>query len=352
MRNKQIFTGSLILLLGYLTESILSYNGFIGYSLENGNLAWYGLHHGLLTWKALNVIGLCVIISSIVLYELYKDGGHLKVSRNIIVLSLLAVAVLVLTPLIGDLIRAYIYPWWSTDDTSMQYRWPPSSLGELALRLILIALNGYMEPLFPFLSTAFVGMIFGIVLSQENPDPKFPRYAMISGFVAIFAGIGLVMLGLNDQPPINFRQEVPWFLISLGGQICSLSLLLWIVEFKGHVRSFKWFSTFWRRWGMMALSIYCLQIIDFPLKIFIYLMTDQTAYVRESLSFSWSLIMTLLTILWIDLILRVWAKFDFKYSFEWIIVRLTTKAEGIKSSRTQVDEVVYKVEPMVYTRPV
>ena len=258
--------------------------------------------------------------------------------------------VLILTPVISLAIKSYIYPWWSTDSHSDQFSWPPESFGELILRLVLIAINGYMQPLFPFLSTAFIGTIFGIMISQDNPNRKFPVYAMLSGIFCIILGIVLILLGIDSQPPINFRQEVPWFLIGLGGQIWAVAFLLWIVEFKGHVKSFKYFSRFWRRWGMMALTIYCLQIIDFPLKYIVYLVTGEEAHIRESLSLRWSLYMIILTILWIDFLLRIWARYDFKYSFEWIIIQLTTRSQGIKSSRTQVKAVVQDVEPIVFRK--
>lgn len=348
VRNKQIFTGSLVLLLGYLIEMTISYSGFIGKSLIQRKIVWSGLHYGLLAWKALNVIGLCVIISSILLYELYKDNGHLQIRRNITILAALTLIVLILTPILDWVIRSYIYSWWSTDDSSTQFKWPPQSFAELILRMLLVALNGYMQPLFPYLSTAFIGTMFGMVLSQDNPNMKFPRYGMLTGVFCIILGIVLILLGINAETPINFRQEVPWFLIALGGQIFAVSFFLWIVEFKGHINSFKYLSTFWRRWGMMALSIYCLQIIDYPLKILVYLISGEKAHVKESLSFEWSLFMVILTIIWFDLILRIWARYDFKYSFEWIIVQLTTKSRGMKSKRTQVKAVIHDVEPIIY----
>ena len=350
LRNRQIYTGFLVLILGYLTESIISYNGFIGYSLSQGKADPGGFYHGLLTWKALQIIGLSIMVSSVVVYELYKDNGHLKVKRNISVLACLAVAVLILTPVINWTIRHTVYSWWSPSDVKTQFDWPPQSFGELLLRLFLVAVNGYMEPIFPFLTTAFIGVIFGIVLSQENPDMEFPVYAMLTGFLTTIFGIVLILLGVDSKTPINFRTEIPWFMISLGGQIFSVALLLYIVEFHGHVESFTKFTTFWRRWGMMALSIYCLQIIDFIPKIIVYVITGERAHKRGGLDIAWTFLMIAITIIWFEVLLRIWSKRDFKYSLEWIIVNLTTRAHGFKTSRMQVKSVVYDIEPMKFQR--
>ena len=40
-------------------------------------------------------------------------------------------------------------------------------------------------------------------------------------------------------------------------------------------------------------------------------------------------------------VLRVWEKYDFKYSFEWLMILVVSKAIGRKSSRLNVADVLY-----------
>ena len=73
----------------------------------------------------------------------------------------------------------------------------------------------------------------------------------------------------------------------------TLSFFLWFVEFRGNVEIFKRLSAPWRLWGMMALTIYCWQLVDIPMR---YLFTfisghDATrpAMLEKELVFKWKI---------------------------------------------------------------
>lgn len=347
MRNKQVWTGVLILIIAYFTEAVTAYSGFLGSSFRNKAWNPQKLSNGLFNWETLNAIGASIIITSLVVYYLYRNGGQEKTSRNVRVLSILAAICLLLTPVIGWLINRFVYPWWLSDIDN-QFRWPAGFL-DVITRMILIPFNGNIEPLFPFLTTAFIGTIFGIYLSQEKPPHHLPVWGIILGLFFIISAVFLVLVGVDLTPSLGHRPDIPWYLIGLGGQIISLSVLLWIVEFKGYVNKFKQYTIFWRRWGMLALTIYCWQIIDIPLRYLVYFLTNWPAHLSNQLTVEQTLVMIVLTLAWWDLLLRLWSRIDFKYSYEWTVVWLMTQSLGIRSARMKVEEVIHKVTPMKFS---
>jgi uncharacterized membrane protein len=347
IRRRQVQTGVLLLILAYLAESLTVYTGFIGYAFHSGSFSDYGLIRGFMDWRTLHIISFSLITTSIYLSMLYRQDGYLKLKRNLLVTAILALCFVILTPVIEQVIQQHIYSWWAEGDPEQQYI-IPSSLSAFALKFFLIAINGHLEPIFPFFASALIGVMFGMVLSQDQPPKTFPRYAMAGGVAVLLSSLMLFAFGNGLQPPFLFHRNTAWFLMGLGGQICSLALLLWLVEFRGNTDWFKNRTTFWRRWGMSALTIYCLQTLDIPLRLLLHLITGLDSHVKGGLSFEYTVLLSILTFLWWDLILRIWAEFDYKFSLEWIMVHITSRTSAGTTRRTDLREVVYDVEPIEY----
>ncbi|RMH16154.1 MAG: DUF1624 domain-containing protein [Gammaproteobacteria bacterium] len=356
LRNRQLMNGFAILVIAFITEMFTTYAGLAGNLYTRRKFEWFNIYRGLFNWETLNAVGLSIVITSLLLHRLYKDGGDQKVGRNIGVLAVLSFLVIALEPVVNYLIRRFIYLWWTYAFDERQYKlnsqtnFFSNNVVETLFRIPVIALNGHLEPLFPFLGTAFVGTIFGIVLSQEVQRRSYPKYGILFGLALI--GLALFMAAFGFDPmnvTLGFRPDSAWYLLGLGGQVLTLSVFLYFVEYRGNTVGFKKISRYWRRWGMLALTIYAFQPIDIPLREFIHVVFGLPTNKNHTLNEFQTLFVTIMVLIYLDIILRLWSRVNFKYSWEWIIVNLFSRKTGIKSERLNIVYVIDEVEPLDFS---
>jgi len=137
------------------------------------------------------------------------------------------------------------------------------------------------------------------------------------------------------------RPTLSYFLILMGMWIGVVSLLLWLVEYRGKGKQFaeNRVIKYFRLWGMIALSIYVLQIyMLLPRWLFSFLVDDNL--LNEKLPYEkarYALLVAVLILLFFNYAIKLWSKVNFKYSFEWFIIRLTKGKRKEVSPRLNVD---------------
>ncbi|MHA1742987.1 MAG: hypothetical protein ACTSV6_01895, partial [Candidatus Heimdallarchaeota archaeon] len=160
----------------------------------------------------------------------------------------------------------------------------------------------------------------------------------------IFITAGFVTLG-NNRPALGN------FLLMLGGQLGVIFLLLGLVEYRGRGEKFanRRIVKHLRLWGMISLSIYVLAIFDlFPrwcLSAIYNLIYSSNINLMQSSLFGYgkelqALGVAVFVIFTYELLVYLWSKNDFKYSFEWFVIRLQTLGSAIVSSRLNVDLII------------
>ena len=350
--KKNVVSGSALLLVGYFTEIVINLYGLLGRILEQNADNWYdGFFYGLYLFETLQTIGASIIINALLFGILYRNGGHKKIQRNMYILLLLALAVLILTPVINTIIRVLWYPWWGTTGAQVeQFMGVPASPFALLFNLLLIPLAGVAQPLFPFLCTSFIGSIIGIAISQPKPSRNFARYGYIAAFSALI--LSILVSSFNGLVNFNFlsniRRETSWYLFTLFGQILIIVFLISIIEFRGKPKRSLKITLYHRRWSVIALSIYSLQILFFLARFPLQLITGQPFAEFQKLNLILALVALPAIILVWEIIIFAWSKVNFIYSFEWFLVQLGQRSSGISSDKLNFRKVVYDVEPYYF----
>jgi hypothetical protein len=105
-----------------------------------------------------------------------------------------------------------------------------------------------------------------------------------------------------------------------------------------------------RRWAMIALTVYALEIFDiFPewtLNLFLGNITGLNFFERifnlDQLPLA--LAVAVYSVFWYYLLLLLWGKFNYKWSFEWLLIQIQGLVSKQKSQRLNVDLMLKKVE--------
>jgi len=343
----QVMGGAVLLLAAILVESIIGYHGYLG-EVVLGNperwdmILWRGFH-----METIHTIAFCIMINGVVQGLLSLRGGAKKPFRNMRIYAFLALLCLFLTVPVYEGLRALQpgYPsseWHSSlagRDIEVQYAViGESSLPEILLKALMMPLGGNPEPIFPFLAVSFIGSIIGIYLCIGRADPDFIKKGIIVSLGALITGtLGLVLTIAGGHASIdllldNFYQ-VPnlypslwlwWFLMLTGTQLVFLLLIIRLVEFRGIGSRFAECTTSLRRFGFVAFTVYTFQFIDVIPRLLLQLVPcvgDMYPYPAK-LSFFLILVMMPLTMLWWELVLRIWERFGYVGGMEWIIGKI------------------------------
>jgi len=309
--------------------------------------------------ETLQAIGWAMILNSIVHYFLMRNKGYEKFKRNMIVYAILTFVII-----------ASSYPiWLGVDNYLVNGRgfsvWPNEFVANDYPTIgvyILTVLTGDLEPMFPFLATSFAGSMIGLCLAKPKVPKKLPRYL---GFVTLgFFVLGGVFIPIGEvtgDPRLVFdftwfRPNLPYFFILMGVWIGMVGLFLRLVEFRGKGEKFATSNVgkYFRRWGIIALTIYSLQIFALlPRWLLSFLLpSDQNLliYLFPKYSEGYVLLVAMFMVLSYDLLIKLWAKINFKFTFEWFIVRLASRGSRYPvSQRLNTKRILDETEWINYT---
>ena len=366
MLAKQLFAGFAIYVIGLLSEGFFQYHGVFGKSLLTRTWRIDKFSHILHT-EAINSIGISIMILGIIFYFLsFRDGAN-KPLRNTIILAIIGIAVVVLSPLMYDVASRAIGSYIDLGGGQLGYsyydvQYDFNSVGEFFNRLGWAILVGKEQPLFPFLAVVCIGAILGNYLAQEKPKRKITGIGMIAGGVLIILGAVLLLLeedimgaivGISDTVhPIFF------FCILTGLQLLVICGWLRAFEFnpKRDMVKYTKRTRFFRRWGLVSLTLYILQyFIEYLCEWLGELATGIPFLTRWGVdNFLYVITMMVLVVAVWDLVFRIWEKLKFVGTFEWQLTSLSAvvlNPRGEKSKKAQrmnIRQTLYEPEPVVF----
>ncbi len=347
---KQVITGLGLLVAGAITEGLFYY-GYLGNSIR-GSITqgisafrvtsfWDQFGRAFFTMETLQAIGWCMIINGIIHYFLMRKKGYQKQKRNTIIYTVLAFIIIassyfVWTGVDNYLINTKGFSAWPSEFVANDY---PS-----ITTYILTVLTGDLEPLFPFLAVSFIGSIIGLVLAKPKVPRKFPRYLGYSTLLFfVLGGIVLAVGEVTKDPLIQFdftwfRPNLSYFLILIGIWIGLIALLLRLVEFRGKGEEFATSRAgrYFRLWGIIALTVFSLQIFSMLPKWLFSFLVPENLLLHKILpkgSEGYVILLTLMIVFVYDLMIRLWSKVNFKFSFEWFILKASSKGSGYPVSQ-------------------
>ncbi|MGA1866492.1 MAG: hypothetical protein ACMUFK_03380 [Thermoplasmatota archaeon] len=342
---RQIMGGLLLLLFAFIVESAIGHYGFIGrmaYWDPLGDISFSTqvsenlprLYYRGFHFMTLHTIAWSIIINSIVQWVMYRKGGFIKDKRNVGIFGILSLMVLILTPLAwwfaGTVVDGYPYATYPGTDRMVQYPLAGvTGLFDLVKLFFLGPLAGQTEPLFPFLSIAFIGSIIGIYLTQEKQPSGFCTRGIKTGITFLALGIlGIFLVWeLHFDSWTNFTRNpfdimklgiwLPVILFTTGGQIIVLFLLLRLVEFREASYRFAERTKILRRFGAVSLTIYTFQYIDaFPRFLLTLIPGVEVFGDRDGMITS--IIVTIIVLGFWNVLLMLWSKVRFIGSAEWL----------------------------------
>jgi hypothetical protein len=354
---KRVITGVVLLFVDHLIEGF-GYWGLLGKGLRTGN--WKNLNdiwNPLYMIQTLEMIAWAIIITSIINYFLLRNKGHVKHKRNIQIYLALTLIILLLTPLVHAWVDGR--PWNLPESLSENpdlfdtVGWPDTRIqihNGSFLTWFLVILAGDFEPLFPCLSTGFVGALIGLFLANPRYSRKFFRFGFLSAAGCILTGALLIAAGMPFSA--FHRPALTNHLLQLGGQLFAVLIPLRLVEFRGKAQKAanSRFIRFIRRWAMVALTVYALEIFDilpeWTLNLSIGKLSGLNFFERiftlEQLPLA--LLVALYSVLWYYLLLLLWGRFNFKGSFEWLLIQIQGWVSREKSQRLNVELMLHRVE--------
>ena len=361
---KQLLAGFGLLFVNMIDNSFL-YSGYFGSAIRNGDWSnTYPLWRGFFEMGTLRIIAFSMIINSIMLYFMLRKDGYKKYIRNMVIFGSLALIVIIASPFVH--LGVDNIPWEIPSilptgvDLGNDPSWPNVDFQALNYSFkswILTIFAGDIQPLFPYLATSFFGAMIGLTLARPQPVKKFPLIGGLSGVGClgvggIFAALGFISFG-NERPPTG-----NYFLL-FGGQICTMFLFLFLVEYRGKSQKFgnNRVVKHFRKWGMISLTIYTLQIFELVPRfvlgsLYNLIFSTNRAFVSGSVfgvGEEWKTILwAFVVMLFFELFVFIWSKINFIGSFEWIItsiIRLSTKQS---SYRLNYKVMMNKIEWMNY----
>jgi len=331
---KQVIGGILLLIFAFLTESIIGYHGWLG------KLPWeitplqdhlFRAFH----METIHAVAWCVIVNGLTQGLLSLNNGYKKHTRNMIIYGILTILVIVSTTWVWKGVAQIVpgYPFAQPEGRPHIVQYPiigQSTLGEYIKLFFLLPLAGHPEPIFPFLAVSYLGSIIGIFLSQEKPSIKFILHGMIYSGIAVIVGLAgtgyMIVTGSQDIGVfLGNTWNIPrldcwfwWFLVLTGSQVFSTLLILRVIEFRGKAVPFAKKTTYFRRFGLIAFTVYNYQFIDFiPRFLFTKLTGIDAMYSRVNGNVS-LILMAGIFLTW-AIVMWLWEKVNFIGGMEWMI---------------------------------
>jgi hypothetical protein len=365
---KQIVTGLVLIFFGWFDTSF-GYNGYLGQNIL-GNSNWSNftpLYVGIFQSETLHMIGMALILNAIILYFLTRNDGHKKYRRNMLVyfsLSFVVLAVTTILSYVGPVgaeksVIEYILGVFGQTGTGgatlPTIQNAISKFGAFPAWLLSFTIAG-LQPLFPFLITAFTGVMIGLTVAKPDVKRKVTKWG-------ILIGLGVLILGII-YTIINFKFEYRWtimertaslstYLLRLGSQIMVSFGIVRVVEFRGRGAKFanRRVVKFLRFWSVISLTVYIIQIFElFPRWLLTVIFRPFTgiSFLEENIIPQGSELLLLFVgvfcVMCYYYLQKLWSKIYYIGTFEWMILKLQQLLFKTEKVRIDADVLMNKVQ--------
>ncbi len=362
LAHRQVVGGFILLIFAMLVEGLIGYHGDVGVfvhqslkAVSNPEIApvHWSWDHSL--WRfnhfeTIHTIAWCIIINGIIHSILVSREKYRDKNKLIRTYLFLAVAVLILTPVVWGIVNLII-PGYPAQEGTYLASYP--RIGEDPfLRFVLVfflqPLAGHPEPLFPYLAASFIGTIFGIFLTmpQSRQKPKrFIKNVLRSGLIVYFIGLTGIIINIamviNNSgidagldlyihiwdhrgwtPDLLGAPFVGWyfqFLILAGFSTLLIASMIRLVEMRGKAKIFAKKTRIVRRFGFVAFTIYTIQFLYY---IAMFISIDWifgNIYGRRVGLWGETLVTIVVGMGMFTVLLYLWEKIRYAGSLEWMM---------------------------------
>jgi len=341
MVKRAVINSLLLYLISFIHMSLLHYgvkfNGEVQRSLITGSIETMSLYFTDVEFffftDAISLMATSGIVIAVTLYFLWSGNGFNKIRRNIITLSILGCVFFLLSPLLHFLFEEMFFTAIDNEQYFFAY----------LLKIII----GPPHSTFPNVGFAFFGGVFGISIAQKTPIQYIKKYGYGFGIAFILLGfIIFTFTGYNISPElIGTSIPIQFHLLNIGLMLIVTTLIIHKIEYQPIEKKKRIAkkTILIRRFGLVAMTGYTCEslLVVINLKWFLPLWEGTSILAQH---FEILILCFMQLFIWI-ILLKLWEKKDFKYSFEWLVVNLSGRILGKKSNRLNVKEVLYNPFP-------
>nr|MDO8110665.1 hypothetical protein [Candidatus Sigynarchaeota archaeon] len=360
---RQVAGGIILLFFAVLSEGVIGYHGAFGEIFNNlDNLSNYTgavFFTGGFRFETIHTIAWCIILNGIVQGILVKLYGIAQYGKIIKAYIILAIAILVATPFLWEWLFQALGPGFPYGTAPFARTEPDlrnASFAEVMTAFFANVIAGKPEPCFPYLATSFFGSIIGIVLSlpREKIPRDFPKKVLKIAFTMFLVGLAgvivniVLMMGYDSTAALNLYSfmwdhrlwvnnamrtsdpifnNIPAYLPVLGWlfqflavngvALAAIMIIVRIVEFRGNGKNFAAKTTFIRRFGFVAFTIYNIQFVYFIARFIITSVFYGEPYIRMDWGGTFTTLVLALAMF--HLIMIAWERAKYIGSIEWMI---------------------------------
>ncbi len=246
--------------------------------------------------------------------------------------------------------------WFAITPTVLKYGEMAISWSETnSIYIIKWAITKFTRGRFrlsPGLGSGFMGCIYATMLYHRWEFKKIIRFTL-TFFMYCMIGCAIWWLFIEPNWIARFAEEtvpIPLTIIALSTQQWLLVLFIRTQDYpKSEARRLRAArrTTFWRRYSIFSLTGYS---INTALERKIY--SVFTSFWGSSVDYSsspgviiwngWQGIAFVLCV-WVfwELVVRIWARFDYKFSLDWFLVQFMSMLTGVKKARSAVKPIIY-----------
>jgi len=266
----------------------------VALSIRNGGLTLPGIER-LFEGSALSMLGWNLILLGLILSILFRDNGIRTMRRNRLILGVGGAAVVAVS-----VVRIYLLPMVESSIESGRYG--------LATVLSFFVAKPY--PLLPYLAFALFGAV--LALSWMESRGSVRRMAWLGFGWLVLGGLGFLVI-----PQSIAEVDMFWFakvLFELGIFIVLVCLAMLAFDRPGWRDRVPWL----RRLGRVSFTVY---IVQTPLSELLAKGLD-VAMPGWNMTIPAMLVFGVVNVaVWL-LIIAAWARHDFRFSLEWLWVRI------------------------------
>jgi len=363
--KRQVMGGFILLFFAMLVEGLIGYHGDVGVNIhlalkaasnpDLGPAKWVWDH---VLWRfnhfeTIHTIAWCIIINGAIHSFLVSKEKYRNKNKLIKTYILLAIAVLILTPLAWGFAKIII-PSFPVQLGNYTLSYPiigVDSFWRFVLVFFLEPLAGHPEPIFPYLAASFVGTIFGLFLSMPKEERKVKPFTKIAlsvgvimyliGLIGVIANVVRVIGTEGFDPGLNVFMHIwdhrgwvpeilaaPWmgwyfqFMLLNGFGILLIMSLIRLVELRGKAKEFGKRTRFIRRFGFVAFTNYTIQFMYFVAMFITIDWLFGNVYDRNVGLWGETLISVVIGLGLMSLINWLWEKIRYAGSLEWMVKQM------------------------------
>ena len=300
------------------------YRSLICGTLETGQLTIPNMLM-FLNSGTLLLIGLSGVLINLLLLFLWKNNNHRNIRKTILFFVILSIIFL--------LIRPFIYPTINSIILNL------AEQNHLVSAILLSWMFRGQFGLIPMVAIPFFGVIFGLLQAAKVKKQSIIKTGIFSVIGLIIASMFFIILfGIPDLTLPYW--PVAMVTINLALMIFATTLLIVRYEHSPPIKRtiLAKRSIFFRRFSMITLTIFVFESIIAVIwaKIFSLIFIDPFPYnVVADVLFLCCVITT-----WYGIV-RIWEKYNFKYSIEWFMIRIIAWITGKTSQKLDVQKVLY-----------